>query len=152
MPLDLLKLSSLKSETIYFKLLIYSIVQTNPSCLLSNIAYIERYCRATELNSEPGFWFMQFCSAVNFTKQINLFSGNNSDSNNKIRTRQVRSAHDTTYYTSDNNQKKNTPNSPSEAGDEQRGNRARLIRTPSMIYPKNLKELSAPSVTIKTAT
>jgi hypothetical protein len=52
--IDLLKLSSRKSDAVYFKLLVYVIVQTNPPRLLSNTAYIENFSSPEELNSEPG--------------------------------------------------------------------------------------------------
>lgn len=69
---NLLKLSSRKSDAIYFKLLVFVIVQTNPPRLLSNTAYIENFSSPEELNSESGFWFTQFCSAVNHLRNVNV--------------------------------------------------------------------------------
>jgi len=89
---NLHKLSSQQSEDIYFKLLVYVTLLANPPRLLSNTSYINNYASPEQLNSEPGFWFIQFCLAVNFLRNIDPKSLKTQDLGHNQLTRQTSSS------------------------------------------------------------
>jgi hypothetical protein len=54
----------------FFPLLIYSILQTNPPHLISNLQYISRFRNPTKLQSESGYYLTHMFSAVSFLENL----------------------------------------------------------------------------------
>ncbi|VWU53221.1 vacuolar protein sorting-associated protein 9, putative, partial [Hepatocystis sp. ex Piliocolobus tephrosceles] len=51
-------------------LLIYVIIKTNPPSLISNITFIQNFRHPNNMQSEEAYSFTQFCSAIEFIKEL----------------------------------------------------------------------------------
>jgi len=54
----------------FFPILIFVVLKLNPPRLLSNVQYIQSFCSDQLEQSESGYWFTQFSSAVTFIKML----------------------------------------------------------------------------------
>ncbi|KAI8983669.1 hypothetical protein BDB01DRAFT_789678 [Pilobolus umbonatus] len=65
------RISSLNAD-ILLPLLIYTIVKSNPTHFLSNLRFIQRYCRPHELSGQTSYCLTNMMAAVSFLETTNL--------------------------------------------------------------------------------
>ncbi|KAI9258488.1 hypothetical protein BY458DRAFT_518027 [Sporodiniella umbellata] len=64
--------ATLLNTDVLLPLLIYTIVKTNPTNLLSNIKYIQRFRRQDQLNGQSSYCLTNTFAAVSFLETVNL--------------------------------------------------------------------------------